>query len=147
MNLRKLFDSAPGVLLEGHVWIKFALENLPNQNKLFQRDEPILNFSNIALRMDIQCIQMRTINTITRGKWFCSFSEQQSCAHQPLLESFFFFSLSYICWCENVRIRQRRNAWNTLIKFSIRFSVLVVRSLVSFHFNLFPPFLHSKWNK
>lgn len=31
MSLRKVCDSAPGILLEGHVWIKFASENFPNQ--------------------------------------------------------------------------------------------------------------------
>lgn len=82
--------------------------------------------------------QLRTINTITREKGFCPFSEKHSCVPQPLLESFFY--LMYLL-CEYVRIRLRRNPWNTLINFSIRFSVL--GSCCAFtRFILFPLFLH-----
>lgn len=59
LSLRKLCDSAPGILLEWHVWIKFAVEHFPNQNKLSQWDEPILNIFIIALSMDIyNCEQL-----------------------------------------------------------------------------------------
>lgn len=113
----------------GRARMEYGLNLLWNifQTKInfFQWDEPIMNLFIIASGTKIyNCEQLMPLKG--KNSFVLSLnSEQQSYVLQPLFVSFYY--LIFAMWI-------RAYSENILINFSIRFSVLVVRSSVSFDF-------------